>query len=464
MGDRTVSDSVALADVVPPHNNVAESITIGAMMLNRDVAEQIADDLDAADFYRPAHGVIFSAIVRLLNSTGMTDAVDAGTVMLELARTGDLDRAGGVAYLATVVESVPTALNGPHYAREVAGHAVRRRIAEAGALAIQVSKSTSEIDDIRERAQAAMFNATTEARDRTPIETVGDLVPDVIQHLEDIAAGRIPPGLPTGFADYDRLTNGHRAGQLIIPAGRTAMGKSVVTQNWLVHAADQLAEPAILVSVEMSKDEMMLRLLSQLAGVPLTLMQSGGIRDRERDKLRQAQERIESMPLWLVDDCRTTMEIRSYLRRFEKRVTKPTIVGVDYLQRLKAPNRADRHIEVGQQADDLKDMAQDMDLIMIAPCQLNRGPETRQTKNGNIPKLADLRESGNIEQTADIVVLLFRPGYYDKNHARAGEADFIVAKHRNGPSDTITVAEQLHFSRFVDMAPASGTPTPREWE
>jgi replicative DNA helicase len=451
-----------LADTAPPHDNLAECVTLGAMMISADVASDVAEILTAADFYKPAHAVVFAAIGTLMARGEPPDAI---TVMAELVKTEDLARVGGAPYLHTLVESVPSAANGTYYAQEVASMAVRRRVVEAAAMAQGIARSGAELDEVRERAQTAMYDATTDRRDRAIITSVGDLAAPAVQHLEDIAAGRIPKGIPTGLRDYDRMTGGHRAGQLITPAGRTSMGKSVITQNWLAHCAGpEVGEPAILFSVEMSIDEMMTRLLCEVSRVPLHVLIHGQINDEHRYKLRKAEEAILTWPLWLVDSCRTVPAIRAYCRRFAQRVTKPAMIGVDYLQRLTAPGRADRHVEVGAFADQLKDIGQDFDMPVIAPCQLNRGPETRTTKDANRPKLADLRESGNLEQTADVVPLLYRPDYYDKGSSRVGEADIILAKNRNGPTDTLTVVAQLHLMAFRDMPTLGEPPEPMGWK
>lgn len=461
MGGTDVTDAAErLAATAPPNDNLAEVITLGAMMLNADVAADVADVVKRGDFYRAAHATIFDAITAL---TDRGDPVDAGTVMGQLAKTEDLARVGGAGYLHTLIEAVPLAVNGPHYARQVAEFATRRRIIEAAVKSIQAAQGGGEVAAVCEAAQSAMYDATTDKRDRAIIESVGDLAEPTVRHIEDVAAGRIPKGIPTGLSDYDRMTGGSRAGQLIIPAGRTSMGKSLITQNWLVNCAGVVGEPAILFSVEMDRQDMMTRLLSQVARVPLNRLIHGDINDDDRRRLRWGEQQILTWPLWLVDNVRTVPGIRAYVRRFTQRITKPAMIGVDYLQRLSAPGRAERHEEVGAFADQLKDIAQDFDLAAVAPCQLNRGPETRATKNANVPKLSDLRESGNLEQTADVVALLFRPDYYDKASPRGGEADIIVAKNRNGPTDTVTVAAQLHLCRFVDMV-VVGTPEPGGWE
>jgi len=445
----------------PAHDNLAECCALGAMMLSPAVADTVSEILVPADFYAPAHASIFSAITRLLIAG---QPVDGATVSGALAESGDVERVGGVPYLHTLIESVPTAANGPYYARKVADAARRRRIVEAGVKIVQIGRSDADVDEIVEQAQETVHAATTSPQDQTTITVIGELAEPTLKHIEDIADGKIPPGIPTGLKDYDRLTGGHRPGQLIIPAGRTSMGKSVITQNWVVHCARHVVRPVVLFSNEMTERDMMIRLYSEIARVPLHLILHGRISPEDRTKLREARDLVLSWPLFVVDTCRTIPSIRSYLRRFVQRYGDLAMFAVDYLQMItptaSGGRRPERYAEVGSFAKDLKTMAVDLHTVCVAPCQLNRNSEARGGKNANVPRLTDLRESGDLEQTADNVILLYVPGYYDKNSPRMGEADLIVAKHRHGPTDTITVAEQLHIMRFVDMAIGG----PGSWE
>jgi replicative DNA helicase len=359
---------------------------------------------------------------------------------------------------------VPTAANGGHYAGIVHELAVRRRIVDAGLRLMQLGGGPGELDAVVEQAQQTAYEATTDRQDRAVITSVGDLIGATMEHVTDIAEGRIKPGIPTGLSDYDRLTGGHKPGQLIIPAGRTAMGKSVITQNWLLHAAKTEVRPVILFSNEMSCDDMMIRILSQVSGVGIGRILTGQLDDVSKTLLARAEQRILTLPLYIVDTCRTVPAIRAFCRRFRQKHDDLAMIGVDYLQRVQPVGRPrDRHEVVGEIADQFKDLAQDMAMPVIAPCQLNRGPETRPGKGANKPKLSDLRESGNLEQTADIVVLLFRADYYDKNATDRGTAVLDIAKHRNGPTDEITVKADLQFQTFRDL-PVHGMPQPHSWE
>jgi replicative DNA helicase len=453
----------APATGLPPQDIPAEIVVLGAMMLSPAVADEISELLDPEDFYRNHHGAIYAAILAVAAASERPDIITVGH---ELDRRGDLLRVGGAPFLHTCTERVPSVAMAGSYARQVADAAGRRRLVEAAAEIGMMATSGEELADIRDRAADVAYRATTDQRDRSIMESVGDLVIPELAHVEDIAAGRIPPGIPTGLSDFDRITGGMQIGQLIIPAGRTSMGKSVVTQNWVLNGVRVTQRPAILFSVEMSKREMMQRLLAEIAEVSLASIRQGAITDRDREKLQHAQEVLLTLPLFLVDDVRTTPAIRAYCRRFRQRMGDLALIGVDYLQRLQpttGKRRPDRHVEVGEWGDDLKTLGQDMSMPVVAPCQLNRGPENRTGKEANKPKLSDLRESGNLEQTADVVALIYRPDYYDKQSTRRGEADFDIAKNRNGPTDTITVAARLHHQRFLDM-PTFGSPTPSPWQ
>lgn len=445
----------------PAHDNLAEACSLGAMMMSPAMTDAIGEILTAEDFYKPVHGTIFNAIMRLA-ATGQP--IDGATVTAELASSGEIVRVGGVPYLHSLIEAVPTAANGPHYALKVADAARRRRIVEAGLKVVQLGRQDSDVAEIAEQAQETIHKATTDKRDRAVITSIGDLADPALQHIEDVADGKIPAGIPTGLKDYDYLTGGHRPGQLIIPAGRTSMGKSVITQNWVRHCAQHVVRPVVLFSNEMSELDMMMRFYSEVARVPIHQILHGKITEDDRVKLRDARDLVMTWPLYVVDTCRTIPSIRSYLRRFTQRHGDLAMFAVDYLQKI-TPVRLgrreeQRYAEIGQFANDLKDTAMDLKAVCIAPCQLNRGPADRGGKEANKPRLTDLRESGDLEQTADNVILIHRPDYYDKQSSRPGEADLIVAKQRHGPTDTITVAAQLHIMRFVDMA----TIRPNSWD
>ncbi|GAB7049264.1 replicative DNA helicase [Catenuloplanes indicus] len=439
-------------DRTPPQDMAAEQCVLGGMLLSKDAVADVVEILKHGDFYRPIHATIFDAITDLY---GRGEPADAITVAALLNDAGDLARIGGAPYLHTLIASVPTAANSSYYARIVAERAVLRRLVEAGTRIVQLgygaaAGSGRDVDDIVDLAQQAVYEIT-EKRVNEDFASLGEMLQPTLDEIEAIGAqAGMMTGVPTGFADLDRLLNGLHAGQLIIVAGRPGLGKSTASMDFARNAAIRANQASAIFSLEMSKIEIVMRLLSAEARVPLHVLRSGQLSDDDWTKLARCMGEISEAPLF-VDDTPSMnlMEIRAKARRLKQRHDLKLIV-VDYLQLMSSPGRTEsRQQEVAELSRGLKLLAKEVEAPVIAVSQLNRGPEQRTDKR---PQLSDLRESGSIEQDADVVILLHRDDYYDKESPRAGEADFIVAKHRNGPTDTVTVAAQLHLSRFVDMA------------
>ncbi|MCK1806004.1 replicative DNA helicase [Micromonospora sp. R42106] len=430
----------------------AEQCVLGGMLLSKDAIADVVEILKTNDFYRPVHATIFDAI---LDIYGRGEPADPITVAAALADSGDLARIGGAPYLHTLIASVPTAANAAYYARIVGERAVLRRLVEAGTRIVQLGYGTGpsgsrDVDDIVDLAQQAVYEIT-EKRVSEDFAVLADMLQPTLDEIEAVGAqGGVMTGVPTGFTDLDRLLNGLHAGQLIIVAGRPGLGKSTASMDFARNAAIRANQASAIFSLEMSKVEIVMRLLSAEARVPLHVLRSGQLSDDDWTKLARCMGEISEAPLF-VDDTPSMnlMEIRAKARRLKQKHDLKLIV-VDYLQLMTSPKRTEsRQQEVADLSRGLKLLAKEVECPVIAVSQLNRGPEQRTDKR---PQLSDLRESGSIEQDADVVILLHRDDYYDKESPRAGEADFIVAKHRNGPTDTVTVAAQLHLSRFVDMA------------
>ncbi|MEU8386503.1 replicative DNA helicase [Micromonospora sp. NPDC048842] len=439
-------------DKTPPQDVAAEQCVIGGMLLSKDAIADVVEILKTNDFYRPVHATIFDII---LDIYGRGEPADSITVAAALADSGDLVRIGGAPYLHTLIASVPTAANAAYYARIVSERAVLRRLVEAGTKIVQLGYGTAsggsrDVDDVVDLAQQAVYDVT-ERRVSEDFAVLADMLQPTLDEIEAVGAtGGMMTGVPTGFSDLDRLLNGLHAGQLIIVAGRPGLGKSTASMDFARNAAIRANQAAAIFSLEMSKVEIVMRLLSAEARVPLHVLRSGQLSDDDWTKLARCMGEISEAPLF-VDDTPSMnlMEIRAKARRLKQRHDLKMIV-VDYLQLMTSPKRTEsRQQEVADLSRGLKLLAKEVECPVIAVSQLNRGPEQRTDKR---PQLSDLRESGSIEQDADVVILLHRDDYYDKESPRAGEADFIIAKHRNGPTDTVTVAAQLHLSRFVDMA------------
>ncbi|SNY58632.1 replicative DNA helicase [Paractinoplanes atraurantiacus] len=439
-------------DKAPPQDVAAEQGVLGGMLLSKDAIADVVEILKTGDFYRPVHSTIFDVILDLY---GRGEPADALTVAAALADSGDLQRIGGVPYLHTLIESVPTAANASYYARIVGERAILRRLVNAGTKIVQLGYGANgnggrDVDDIVDLAQQAIYDVT-EKRVSEDFASIGDMLQPTVDEIEAIgAAGGGMAGIPTGFSDLDRLLNGLHPGQLIIVAGRPGLGKSTASMDFARNAAIRSNCASAIFSLEMSKIEMVMRLLSAEARVPLHVLRSGQLTDDDWAKLARRMGEISEAPIF-VDDTpnMNLMEIRAKARRLKQRHDLKLLV-IDYLQLMSSPKKTEsRQQEVSELSRGLKLLAKEIECPVIGVSQLNRGPEQRTDKR---PQLSDLRESGSIEQDADVVILLHRDDYYDKESPRAGEADFIVAKHRNGPTDTITVAAQLHLSRFVDMA------------
>ncbi len=433
----------------PPQDVVAEQSVLGGMMLSKDAIADVVEVLRGTDFYRPAHELVYDAILDLY---GRGEPADAVTVAGELTRRGEIGRVGGAPYLHTLISMVPTAANAGYYAAIVRERAVLRRLVEAGTKIVQMGYASDggEVDDIVDRAQAEVY-AVTERRTTQDYLPLSEIMEGTLDEIEAIGSrGGAMVGVPTGFADLDQLTNGLHPGQMVVVAARPAVGKSTLGLDVARSASIRNGLTSAIFSLEMGRNEITMRLLSAEARVPLHHMRSGSMTDDDWNRLARKMGEVSSAPLFIDDSPNLSMmEIRAKARRLKQRHDLRLII-IDYLQLMSSGKRVEsRQQEVSEFSRALKLLAKELEVPVIAISQLNRGPEQRTDKK---PMMSDLRESGSIEQDADMVILLHREELYERESPRAGEADFIVAKHRNGPTATITVAFQGHYSRFVDMA------------
>ncbi len=371
----------------------------------------------------------------------------------ELTRRGEIGRVGGAPYLHTLIASVPTAANAGYYARIVRERAILRRLVEAGTRIVQFGYAgDAEADDLVDRAQAEVY-AITDHRVTEDYHSLADIMPGALDEIEAIGSrGDGMTGVPTGFADFDSLTNGLHPGQMVVIAARPAVGKSTLALDFARSAAIKNGLSTAFFSLEMGRNEITMRLLAAESKVSLHTMRTGQMSDDDWTRLARRMSEVADAPLFIDDSPNMSMmEIRAKCRRLKQRHDLRLVI-IDYLQLMSSPKRVEnRQQEVSDMSRSLKLLAKEIDVPVIALSQLNRGPEQRTDKK---PLLSDLRESGSIEQDSDVVILLHREDMYERESPRAGEADLIVAKHRNGPTTTVTVAFQGHYSRFVDMAPS----------
>lgn len=445
--DPFIDESAGSGERVPPYDLLAEKSVLGGMLLSKDAVADVTGQLKGRDFYVPKHEVIYDAILDLYSQGEPTDVI---TVTDAIAKAGDMQRAGGVEYLHHVTSVVPTAANASFYADIVSEKALLRRLVEAGTRIVQMGYAgEGEALDLVNTAQAEVYGVAGEERseDYIPLSAAVDAAMEEINRANAMPDGML--GVPTGFSELDAMTNGFAGGQMVIIAARPAMGKSTLALDVARHASVHAEAPTVFFSLEMSHAEIAMRLLAAEASIPMQTLRKGALDNRDFQKLAATQGRISHAPLFIDDSANMTLvEIRAKCRRLKQQQGLKMVV-IDYLQLLSSGKRVEsRQQEVSEFSRALKLLSKELDVPVVALSQLNRASEQRADK---MPAISDLRESGSLEQDADMVILLHREAATDRDSPRAGEADFILAKQRNGPTGTVTVAFQGHYSRFQDM-------------
>jgi len=441
------ASSSGAATRVPPHSLEAEESLLGAMLLSRDAIAAALESCSAADFYRPAHARIFEAVTALY---GRGEPADAVTVAEHLRRTGTLEDAGGPALLVSLQANTPAVSSASRYARIVEEHALLRRL-------IGVSQEIAEIgyslpDDVAEavdRAETLVFEVA-QRRTTDSIESLQELLSKSLDRLEELA-GRTESvtGVPSGFDDLDELLAGLQPSNLVVVGARPSMGKTAFALGVAAHAALR-GEPVLFFSLEMSHLEIAQRVLSAEARVDAARMRNGRLTDSDFNKISHAIGRLSNAPLFVDDNPNlTVMDIRAKARRMKSR-TGLGLVVVDYLQLMSGRQAAEnRQVEISEISRGLKILARELQIPVMALSQLSRNLESRTDKR---PMLADLRESGAIEQDADVVMFIYRDEVYNPESAERGAAEVIVAKHRNGPTGVVQLAFVGTYARFASMA------------
>ncbi|MCW5951620.1 MAG: replicative DNA helicase [Propionibacteriaceae bacterium] len=433
-------------DRTPPQDVQAEQSVLGAMLLSKDAIGDVAEIVRGHDFYRPSHEQIYSAIVDLY---GRGEPADAITVADELAKRGELGKIGGHIYLHDLLSTVSIASNAAYYAEIVREKAILRRLVEASMRIAQLGYSgQGDVSGIVDAAQQAIY-AVAEGKTGEDYQPLSALMEAALDEIEALSAHGIMAGVPTGFIELDELTNGLHPGQMVIIAARPGVGKSTLGLDIARAASIQHGLCSAFFSLEMTKTEIVMRLLSAEAQVPLNDIRKGRMSDENWSRIARKTAEVAEAPLFIDDSPNLTMmEIRAKARRLKQRHDLKLVI-VDYLQLMTSGKRVEsRQLEVSEFSRQMKLLAKELDVPVVALSQLNRGPEQRTDKK---PMLSDLRESGSLEQDSDVVILLHREDMYNNASERAGEADLIVAKHRNGQTRPVTVAFQGHYSRFVDM-------------
>jgi replicative DNA helicase len=438
---------------VPPHDPEAEASVLGSILFSDQALDGVLLEvgLRPDDFYRPRHQLIFRAMLRL-KEKAEPEAVDAITVCDDLRGAGELDEAGGEPYVHSLPTRVIAAGHVLNYARIVKNDAMLRRLlAATRQVQDEVLARPGDARELIDRAEQAMFDIG-HGDDRGKMRPLEDILHAEVEKLEELARrGVALTGTPSGFTDLDQLTGGFQRGNLVVLAARPSMGKSALATNIAESAAVEHGVPVALFSLEMSETELAHRFIASQARLSSDELRKGRVKPDRWTKVLRAADRLAKAPLYVDDSSDIgVLEIRAKARRLNGRRRLGLII-VDYLQLLRAEGRSDSRVEqVGQMSRGLKVLARELDVPVIAVSQLSRAVEAR---NPPIPMLSDLRESGQIEQDADLVMFVYRDEYYNKDDSeRRGEADVIVAKHRNGPAGrTVPLTFIERYPKFANL-------------
>jgi len=437
---------------MPPHSMEAEQSVLGGLLLDNEAWEKVAERLVPEDFYRRDHRILFNAI-RYLAENGRP--IDVVTLYEFLEQEGDADDVGGIAYITELAKYTPSASNIVAYADIVREKAVLREMLNA---ANEIADSAYEPkgrtpDELLDAAEAKVFKIAEkrETQDSGPT-LVSQILPDALNRLDEIqnSKGGIT-GLSTGFKDLDNMTTGLQPADLVIVAGRPSMGKTTFAMNIAEHAAVHSEKPVLVFSMEMPAQSLLMRSFASIGGIDATRLRTGALDDRDWDNLTVATNIIKNNCKMFIDDSAglSPTEVRSRARRVAREHGDMGLVLIDYLQLMRVPGMAEnRTLEISEISRSLKALAKELNCPVIALSQLNRSLEQRSDKR---PVMSDLRESGAIEQDADLICFIYRDEVYNPDTEQKGVAEIIIGKQRNGPIGTVKVAFQGHYNRFKDL-------------
>jgi len=440
----------AFRDRRPPYSEEAEAAVLGAMLMDQDAVLRAAEHVDDTMFYREGNRRIFRAMVGI---TERGDVVDALTLAEELSRRGELEAAGGKEHIAELMYAVPTSANVEYHARIVKEKALQRRLIETcTALITEAFAGTSTAAELLDEAEHRVFQVSQQ-RGAQGFMRIKELMWPTMERIEALQrGGKTITGVPTGFADLDEMTSGFQPAELVIVAARPSMGKTAFVLNVAQYAAIEKNVPVALFSLEMSKESLVQRMLTAEARVDAQKLRKGMLRDDDFPRMARAAGILSAAPIWIDDSAGITLlEIRSKARRL-KADANVGIVIVDYLQLIQGPpNSESRQQEISTISRSLKALAKELNVPVVALSQLSRAPEQRA--GDHRPQLSDLRESGAIEQDADLVMFIYRQEVYDgptdkDGNSLEGRAEIIVGKQRNGPIGFVNLFFHKAYTRF----------------
>ncbi len=443
---------------VPPHSIEAESSVLGGLLLDNGAWDRVGDLLVDGDFYRHEHQLVYAAIGALVNASKPADVI---TVFEHLQNQGHAESVGGLGYLNSLAQYVPSASNIRRYAEIVRERAILRKLVSASdEIATQAFNPKGKpVDKILDEAEQKIFNIGEEgSRMKQGFQSMDSLVVELLDRVQEMADNPNDiTGVPTGFHDLDRMTSGLQPGDLVVLAARPSMGKTAFAINIAEHVALHEGLPVAVFSMEMGASQLAVRIVGSIGRVDQGHLRTGKLTDEEWPRLTEAIERLRTVSLHIDETPGLTpSELRANSRRLARQCGKLGLIVVDYLQLMSGSSGSDgdnRATELGEISRGLKMLAKELQCPVIALSQLNRGVEQRTDKR---PMMSDLRESGAIEQDADIIMFIYRDDYYNKDSKDPGVAEIIIGKQRNGPTGTVRLAFLKPLTRFESLATGFG--------
>ena len=441
---------------VPPHSIEAEQSILGGLLIDNKAIDRIAGRVSASDFYRNDHRIIFTHISKLIDNN---DPADIVTVAESLEQNAELTKVGGVAYLGLVADNTPTASNISGYAKIVRERSIMRNLVEVGSDIVEsaFSPQGKDAQQLLDESESKIFQiADAGASEKLGFIDIKELLPKAAQRIDDLYQLDDPngvTGVPTGYADLDQKTAGLQPGDLIIIAGRPSMGKTSLALNIAEHVGMEAGLPVAIFSMEMGAAQLTMRLLGSVGKLDQHKMRIGQLEDEDWPKLTNALGALNEAPIFIDEgSALNSYEVRARARRLHRQQGKLGLIVIDYIQLMSAANEQsteNRATEVSEISRSLKALAKELNVPVVALSQLNRSVESRPDKR---PMMSDLRESGAIEQDADVIMFIYRDEVYNPETAEKGVAEIILSKQRNGPTGTVKLTFLGQYTRFENYA------------
>ena len=447
---------------LPPHSIEAEQSVIGGLLLENEALDKVADILSAEDFYQFDHKTIFQHIAKLIERNRPADIV---TVAESLESTAELTQIGGIAYLGSLAQNTPTAANIRRYAEIVRERAIMRKLVTVGSGIAESAYSPNGRDaqQLLDEAEAKIFQiAEGGKRSSEGFQDIKVLLPQVAERIDMLFSRDNPSdvtGIPTGFSDLDSMTSGFQGGDLVIVAGRPSMGKTAFSINIAENVALDTGLPVAIFSMEMASTQLAMRMIGSVGRLDQHRMRTGRLEDEDWEKLTTALGKLNEAPIFIDEGAAlSSFDVRARARRLHRQCGKLGLIVVDYLQLMAAPagrQGENRATEISEISRSLKALAKELDVPVVALSQLNRSVEQRPDKR---PVMSDLRESGAIEQDADLILFIYRDEVYNPDSTDKGTAEIIIAKQRNGPIGRVRLTFIGEHTRFENFANAGYVP------